>query len=67
MENLVEVAASHRHLAEEIMGSAATEPVSIRGLVVPLWRTNLYPAAAVLRKYENHGCPVTVGQDWMLQ
>ena len=66
-DNPDEIAATRRRLAEEIMGAAATEPVSIRGLVVPRWRANLHPAAGLLRDYAREGCPVSVGRDWTLE
>ena len=66
-ENLADVAASRRRLTEEIMGSAATKPVSILGLVVPRWRANLHPTASLLREYANRGYPVTMGWDWTLE
>ena len=63
MENLAEVAAPHHCLAEEMMGSAASEPVSIRRLVVPRWHVNMYLAAGLLHEYVKHDCPVAVGRD----
>ena len=67
MENSAEVANARQRLAEEIMGAAATNPVSIRGLVVPRWRANLHPAAGLLREYVQQGCPVSVGRHWTLE
>ena len=54
-------------LAEEIMGSVATEPVNIQGLVVPPWRANLHPTAGLLGGYAKYRYLVTVGQDWTLE
>ena len=59
-----EVAAARRRLAEEIIGPAATQPMRIRGLVVPRWRAREHPAAAMLLRYAQQGCPVDVGRDW---
>ena len=49
------------------MGAAATEPVSIWGLVVPRWRANLHPAAGLLKEYAQRGCPLSVGGNWTLE
>ena len=59
--------AARRRLAEEIMGEAATRPVSIRGLVTPRWRALDHPAAPLLAEYAKIGCPVSVGRDWTLK
>ena len=48
------------------MGAAATEPVSIWGIVVPQWHANLHPAAGLLKEYAQRGCPVSIGRNWML-
>ena len=58
---------ARRRLAEEIMGEAATKPMSIRGLVAPRWRAQQHPAAALLREYARRGCPVDVGPEWTLE
>ena len=65
--NPTEVAEARTRLAHEIMGEAATRPVDIRGLVVPRWRANDHPAAALLRQYASQGCPVDVGGDWTIE
>ena len=59
-----EVAEARRRLAEEIMGEAATQPMTIRGLVCPRWRAKIHPAAPLLREYARQGCPVSVGRNW---
>ena len=65
--NPADVADARRRLAIEIMGPAATQPVKIRGLVCPRWRTNQHPSAPLLRQYASTGCPVDVGRDWTLE
>ena len=66
--NTKEVAAARAraYLAEEIMGEAATQPVSIQGLVFPRWWANMHPAAPLLVEYARKGCAVSVGRDWTL-
>lgn len=49
------------------MGPAATQPVQLRGLVVPRWRARQHPAAPLLLEYARRGCPVDVGRDWTLE
>ena len=58
-----DVAKHRRRLAEETMG--ANKPKSFRGLMMPRWRAAA--SAPMLLEYAQRGCPVDVGQDWILE